>query len=451
MHHFLNYHYIAMFDQLIADLNPWWADPAARAAREPVRRSLQPRILRDLQASDRRALVLIGPRQVGKTVVLRQCIDDLLNAGWPPGNITYFDFSDDRLTGIVKTPRDVVERAPPSFVQRHRRAIFLDEIGRVTGWADWLKQMVDREAHRILVTDSAAHLLHGAGRESGLGRWEQHTLEGLTYREYLEFQSQPGESAERVEQRLPNPLEAFLFAGGFPEHVQNQSLDDVRRRIRTDIADRALLRDLHQTGVDVQRVRELFVYLMEDSGAIFDSDARSRALVRMGNDQPDRRSMEKWLGLLIDTHLVVRVDPYATLATGRLGGRARPKLYGVDQGLISAFASTPKPFADSRLRGQVTEAAVLRAVRSTLPKAVTYAREVTETDFVIDRPDGRVVLEVTSGDDPRRKSNAVRDRLKKLHASRALVVHAGFEADAGGTIVPLHRFLLDPEAFLVTR
>lgn len=442
---------IPMLDDLLADLNPWWANAAARTSAPSVRRALQPVVLNGLRGSDRRALVLVGPRQVGKTVLLRQCIDDLLDAGWPPGNITYFDFSDDRLTSVVTTPRAVLEQKPPSFVREHRRAILLDEVGRVEGWADWLKQMVDREAHRILVTDSAAHLLHDKGRESGLGRWEEHTLEGLTYREYLAFQARPGEPGEQAERRLPNPLEAFLFFGGFPEHVHNQSLAQVRQRVRIDIADRALLRDLQQTGVDVQRVRDLFVYLMEDSGSIFDGQSRSRALVRMGDDRPDKRSMEKWLGLLIDTHLVVRVDLFATQATGKLGGRARPKLYAVDQGLITAFASTPRPLGDSRLRAQVTEAAVLRAMRSTSPEGVTYAREVTETDFIVQRFDGRVAVEVTSSGQLRGKPNEVRERFGKAQATRALVVHGGLEEDAKGTIVPIHRFLLDPDSYLKGR
>jgi hypothetical protein len=29
---------------------------------------------------------------IGKTVLLFQLVDDLLEAGWPPQNLTYFDF-----------------------------------------------------------------------------------------------------------------------------------------------------------------------------------------------------------------------------------------------------------------------------------------------------------------------------------------------------------------------
>lgn len=71
---------------LLQDQNPWWRDGAIRRARGyPVRRDLQPKVLsRLLRVDDRRAVLLLGPRQVGKTILLLQLADDLLAQGWPP-------------------------------------------------------------------------------------------------------------------------------------------------------------------------------------------------------------------------------------------------------------------------------------------------------------------------------------------------------------------------------
>ena len=81
---------------LLQDQNPWWRDAAIRRARGyPVRRDLEPEILRRvLRIDDRRATLLLGPRQVGKTVLLLQLADELIERGWTPQNLTYFDFSD---------------------------------------------------------------------------------------------------------------------------------------------------------------------------------------------------------------------------------------------------------------------------------------------------------------------------------------------------------------------
>src|SRR3954447_3551537 len=111
---------------LLQDLNPWWqGSPARRAEEYPVRRELQPKILeRILDLEDRRATLLLGPRQVGKTVLLLQLVDDLLAQGLPPRNLTYFDFSDDRILGGAISAREVVETLPVGLVPDYPR-IFL--------------------------------------------------------------------------------------------------------------------------------------------------------------------------------------------------------------------------------------------------------------------------------------------------------------------------------------
>src|SRR5438067_12727008 len=92
-----------LIGQIAADQNPWWSDPAARRASQyPVARDLLDALLRHVQRQgDRRAAVVIGPRQVGKTTLLLQIADRALKEGWPAQNLTYFNFDDDRLNRPV--------------------------------------------------------------------------------------------------------------------------------------------------------------------------------------------------------------------------------------------------------------------------------------------------------------------------------------------------------------
>ena len=74
---------------LLQDQNPWWRDAAIRRARGyPVRRELQPKILdRILRVDDRRAVVLLGPRQVDvwrrlrSSIAARSIVRDLSSLG----------------------------------------------------------------------------------------------------------------------------------------------------------------------------------------------------------------------------------------------------------------------------------------------------------------------------------------------------------------------------------
>jgi len=439
------------FEEVLSDRNPWWRDPKARAPTPLSRRDLQSAVRDRLLSNDRRAVVVIGPRQVGKSVLLLQCVNDLLERGWPPANLTYFDFSDDRLSRPPPSAREIAGVRPLGIREDHPRALLLDEVGKAPRWAEWLKQAVDAGGARIAATDSAATTLRKGSRESGLGRWDELHMEGLTFREYLALQAIPGETAESVLTRLPNPVQRYLAWGGFPEHVRNPSLAEVRERIRNDAIDRAILRDLVDTGVDVQRVRDLFIYLVEDSGAIFDSAARSRLLQRPGLKAADPRSVEKWLELLEDTLLIARVDPFTRAATAKLAGRSRPKFYAQDHALVVAFSSSAEPLGDPLVQGHVVETAVFRHLRQLRPRRVTYFRAgksgAREVDFVIEGPRRRVAIEVTHSQDARDKIEDLRESMVDVKADAAVVIHGGVASGEkhGVRVLPMERFLLDPE------
>ncbi len=432
---------------LLQDQNPWWRDGAIRRARGyPVRRKLQPKILnRILRVDDRRAVVLLGPRQVGKTVLLLQLADDLLKKGWPAQNLTYFDFSDDRITSEV-TAREVVEAEPVGIDSSYPRVFLLDEIRSAPSWDLWLKQAVDARAGRVVATDSAARLLRDGARESGQGRWDEIYMEGLTFREFIRLHGGPEEEVETVLRRAPNLHERYFALGGFPEYVLQEDFPEVRRRLRSDIAERAILRDLSGLGVDVERVKDLFVYLLQDSGAELNAEARARDL------NADARSVRDWARLLTDTLLISSLERFNRNAAAGL--RSKSKIYASDPGLVVAFA--PLPVQDLTVRGRVFEAAVFRHLREAareLEGRLTFFRhrEDLEIDFVLEDPRGLVAIEVTSGMRVRAdKAERLRQAAKELGADRRILIHGGVIEETGKEVeaVAIQRFLLDPIACL---
>ncbi len=444
---------------LLHDLNPSWGDAKARlAVGSPIRREAHGPLLRHLEQSERRAAVLVGPRQVGKTTLLRQLADDLIDRiGIAPPNVTYFDFSDDRLPVDGVSPRAVVDFSSPGVRQDQPRFFLFDEVSRGARWADWLKHAVDDRRGRFLVTDSATTLLREGGRESGLGRWDEYRIEALSFREFLAFQSQPDEAIDATMARLPRPFERYLNLGGRPEHVFAESFIDARCRIREDTVDRAIRRDLARYDVDVERVRELFVYLVADSGAIFDAAARGRLPERPDAPPVDRRSVDKWIALLEETMLIIRLDLFAARATAKLKGRRYPKLYASDHGLIAAFSGIAEPLEDAGIRGRAFEAVVYRHLRGAIDGtdlSLSYLRDPrgdVEVDFVVQeghRP--RVLVEVTASKDPGKKVGKLAVAARDEKARRAIVVHGGLEERREGSVwlAPAPSFLLDTPGWI---
>ena len=238
----------------------------------------------------------------------------------------------------------------------------------------------------------------------------------------------------------------YLAIGGFPEHVLSDDLPEVRRRLRSDIADRAILRDLAGLGVDVQRVKDLLVYLIQDSGAELKVEARA------GDLKADARSVRDWIRLLMDTLLVVPLDRFSRHAAASL--RSRPRIYAADPGLVTAFALTS--IQDKKVEAQAFEAAVLRHLQEAareLHGELSYFRQDDdlEIDFVLDCGGELTGIEVTSS--PRARPDKVGRLMKAgaaLKARRLLLVHGGTLEETAGDVraVALPQFLLNPAGFL---
>lgn len=440
-------------EDLIVDHNPWWSDPRARvSAGYPSRRQAQRVLSAQVQRlEDRRAVALVGPRQVGKTVVLLQTIDELLDLGWPPGNLTYFDFSDPRLTEEI-LPNRVVDVKPATTDPDQPRVLLFDEVSRAVNWDLWLKNVVDRGGFRVGVTDSASSLLREGTRESGQGRWDQVRIEGLSFVEALSFLADSTDSPERIYAANPEYLARYLRTGGFPEHLLRDmaSLDErmeTARRLREDIVESAVYRDFARFEVASDSVKNLFIFVVETSGSIFSAKHRADELGR------DYRTVQRWIGLLEDAGLVSVLPRFAKRASRRLKGADSPKLYAADHGLVSALsahdASVPS------VKGRIYEAVVFRHLRelarNRLARISYYRFKDVEIDFVLEVGDRTVAVEVTgSAEVDSKKIAKLGSAARQLGADRAYLVHGGISEGPRDEIVslPLARFLLHPERVL---
>src|SRR5690606_6805602 len=134
-------------------LNPWWQharmDEATSALRPRAYLAAVRALL--LEPSLRRAVVLLGPRRVGKTILIRHLIADLLKRGVSPQRIAYVEMDHPLLHGqsLETLIRQIEEAAPDGDGTRY---LFFDEIQSHKDWEKHLKPLVDhRPDLRILV------------------------------------------------------------------------------------------------------------------------------------------------------------------------------------------------------------------------------------------------------------------------------------------------------------
>lgn len=237
----------------------------ARAYRDPVLQLLQAPHLR-------RAVVLLGPRRVGKTILIRHVIAALLEQSIPAPRIAYVEMDHPLLHGqsLEALIRQIETITGASEGPRY---LFFDEIQSHKDWEKHLKPLVDhRPDLRILVSGSAAAALKRQSTESGAGRFTDFLLPPLTFSEYLSLRQEPAAiHEEHPGLYVLDSIEAlnaqfieYVNYGGYPELALSAVVrGNPERFVKSDIVDKVLLRDLPQLyGIkDIQELNALFTLL----------------------------------------------------------------------------------------------------------------------------------------------------------------------------------------------
>ena len=254
--------------------NPWWQSPHIISE---LHQSWKPRPYLDLflplikETSVRRAIVLMGPRRVGKTVMIHHAIQALLDDGVPPKTICYLSV-DNPIYNTLTLERFLASYAQTTGVDLGKDSlyVFFDEIQSMKHWETHLKVLVDSHANiKAVVSGSAAPALKLKSDESGAGRFTDILLPPLTFYEYLELLDEgdivakPDFQATDIK-RLNDRFIYYLNFGGYPEVIFSKQIQsDPARFIKSDIIDKVLLRDLPNLyGIsDIQELNYLFTTL----------------------------------------------------------------------------------------------------------------------------------------------------------------------------------------------
>jgi uncharacterized protein len=260
--------------------NTWWnattTMPIPEAA-YPRRVYFKPFKEMALNFGIRRATVLLGPRRVGKTFMIKQLIHEAINDGIDPRSILYASIDTPVYSGI--SLENFLEFMPQDTGATKRFVVF-DEIQYLRNWQVHLKDLVDTYTNiKFIATGSAAAALRLKSQESGAGRFSEFMLPPLTFFEFLTFlgDDQTLMSPVMNSSWYPtNNLEAlnvrfvdYLNYGGYPEAVLNE---EIRRNpeqfIRNDIVDKVLLKDLPNLyGInEIQELNRLFSFLAYNAG-----------------------------------------------------------------------------------------------------------------------------------------------------------------------------------------
>jgi len=320
-----------MFDRkLIIDRlrfeNPWWETGKIDAFYRLLKPRLYfPQFYGLLQVKTiNRSIVLMGPRRVGKTVLLFHVVQKLLDEEINRRKICYISietpiYNKIGLEELFQMTREAsLELNPDNWI------VIFDEIQYLKDWEIHLKSLSDSyKRTKFIVSGSAAAALKLKSNESGAGRFTDFMLPPLTFNEFLflkgdsnlvvpsqiqwEGSSQPFFKSINI-QKLNKIFLDYINFGGYPEVVFSTDIQsDPGRYLRNDIIDKVLLRDLPSLyGIqDVQELNSLFTAIAFNSGSEFSFEELSR---KLGLDKITVKKYISYLEAAFLIKMVKRVD-----------------------------------------------------------------------------------------------------------------------------------------------
>lgn len=481
---------------VLAPYNPWWSGHKSAFDLVPeFRRDVFSDLYADV-AHLPQIISVTGPRRVGKSTLLQQCIQQLIHDAVDPQaqarRIAYFSLEDpaldlpgadrDRFLNDLVNAAASAARGGPTY-------LFLDEVQRFPRWELYLKKFYDLKVPvRFVISGSASAPIFRKSRESLLGRIKDFHVLPFSFREWYYFQvvaKRPGMNARAVRHSMEGMralgrslqladldgysfcrwlqsnffggdehiggVDDFLFEGGFPEVWNLPSLVARQDHLYHNQVERVIFEDLLIAAEfrKPEMLRRFYLSLLKTPG-------RETNLSQLSAEiELARSTIEGYFPLLEATDLVWRLHKHtSTKATPKAGNF---KTYLVDLAVRNAVMKLTRErmLSDATTMGAYAENAVANHLRRWpgLVELGYWRRNNDELDFIVDLGHKSIGVEVKYRNEVQEKDVLKASRLAaQLKCDCCVVVgkewlsdadfdHASEYAPVPTVVVPLGEFL----------
>jgi len=347
------------------------------------KRFLFSRIMERLH-KDNRIIVITGPRQSGKTTLMKQIRNELKK---DDVETFFFNLEDtDYLTPFNESPKNLLKLLP---VER-KVFVFVDEIQYLKNPSNFLKYIYDehREYIKLIVSGSSAFYIDEKFDDSLSGRKWLYTLYSMGFREYIHFRDediyqqciidgvdifQPA-----IRREIQALFEDYILYGGFPEVVTNTN-NELRKEILNDIIYSYLKKDVKDSGIKYED--KFYNVLKLLSAQVGNLVNKNEICKTVGISQS---AVEHYLHVLKKTFCISLIPPFFSMVSKEIS--KMPKVFFFDNGIRNMLIKNFTPLELRLDKGGMLENVVFKYfVETQAPEEIKFWRKKAgaEIDFVI--------------------------------------------------------------------
>lgn len=299
----------------LIEFNPWWSSgQVPQRLLEEKKRDLFHEI-REL-LSNRPIVSIVGLRRTGKTTMMYQIIDHLLEKDVPEKRMMYFSF-DKRVNSIEEIMGIYKQEVLMEDEVSKKTYILLDEIQKLDDWENQVKLLYDKKLPlKLLLSGSSSLTLKKKSKETLAGRNYVCKLPPLTFKEYLKLKSvsypdfqnieSTHKEARLSEEKYITEFHRFINHHGLPETIgMDEELS--KRYIKSSLIDQVVYKDI-PSNYDIEEpsvIEELLRIIAERPGMLLKYDSLASDLSRT------RQTISKYVFYLENSYMLNLIYNYS--------------------------------------------------------------------------------------------------------------------------------------------
>ncbi|MBI4648647.1 MAG: ATP-binding protein [Bacteroidia bacterium] len=249
--------------------------------------------------------VLTGQRRVGKSYIMRQFINELLDKEIKPENIFYLNkelVAFDYITHY-RHLKQLIAIYEKNVKPEGKKYIILDEVQEIDGWekiVNSLSQDPNNE-YEVFITGSNSKMLSGELATLLSGRYISFEIFPFSYTEFINYKKLPLGKNSYIQ---------YLKEGGLPElfHINNEEL---KLNYLTSLKDTILLKDIvkRHNVKDVFMLERLFKFLVSNIGSMFSVNNITNYFIT-NKIRINYETLASYLDYFQESYLIHRADRF---------------------------------------------------------------------------------------------------------------------------------------------
>lgn len=333
--------------------------------------------IRDFYNSDL-VKILVGIRRCGKSVILKQIIEELKERKIREDHIIYINFEFiefDNLTDYKELNKYVKER----IIDDKMYYLFFDEIQNVDNFEKVVNSLRASEKVSILITGSNSKLLANELSTVLSGRYVSFKINPLSYKEVLELL--------KIEKSTDEIFENYIKWGGLPNRFEFEKEEAIKNYLY-GVFDSIILRDV----VERLKIRDIALfnlilqYVIDTIGREFSADNITNFLKNEGRET-STLTIYSYLDALCKSLLIRKVYRYDV--HGRAVLKTLNKYYVTDLGIAQIKNNKTQIDKSYSLENIVYNELLIKGY-----DVYTGKTKKGEIDFVATKPDKKIYIQV---------------------------------------------------------